>query len=80
MPKVTLSESQKEREIIKQNLVLLQGGMSCSDMGKIIGVSKSTYINRLKRPTQLTLEEVQRLCKHFRISVATFVSDTLNYK
>lgn len=79
MPKVTLSESQKEREIIKQNLVLLQGGMSCSDMGKIIGVSKSTYINRLKRPTQLTLEEVQRLCKHFHISVAAFVSDTLNY-
>lgn len=80
MPKVKLSQTQSERENIKQNLALLQGGLSCEKMGKILGVSKSTYLNRLKHPSQLTIKEVQNLCQHFRIPVATFIEESLSYK
>lgn len=80
MPKVYLTDTQKENDLIKQNLVLLQGGLSCSQMGKIIGVSKSTYLNRLKSPTQLTIQEVNKLCKHFRISVTSFLTERLTWQ
>lgn len=80
MPKVKLSTAQTERANIKHNLVLLQGGLSCEKMGGILGVSKSTYLNRLKHPTQLTIEEVQNICSHFNISVSSFIEDTLSYK
>lgn len=70
MPKVYLTETQKENDLIKQNLILLQGGLSCTQMGKIMGISKSTYLNRLKTPKRLTIEEVNRICKHFHIPVS----------
>ena len=77
MPKVYLTETQKENELLKHNLVMLQGRLNCAQMGKIIGVSKSTYINRLKEPTQLTVKELNKLCKHFRINVASFLTTEL---
>lgn len=77
MPKVYLTEIQKENELLKHNLIMLQGGLNCTQMGKIIGVSKSTYINRLKEPTQLTVKELNKLCKHFHIPVATFLTTEL---
>ena len=80
MPKVYLSDAQRESDLIKQNLTLLQGKLTCSQMGKIIGVSKSTYINRLKSPTQLTIQEVNKLCKHFHISVTSFLTEKLTWQ
>lgn len=80
MPKVYLSDTQRESDLIKQNLTLLQGKLTCSQMGKIIGVSKSTYINRLKSPTQLTIQEVNKICKYFRISVASFLTEKLTWQ
>lgn len=77
MPKVYLTEAQKENDIIKRNLVVLQGGLTCSEMGKIIGVSKSTYINRLKQPSQLTIKELNKLCKYFHVSVSSFLTTEL---
>lgn len=77
MPKVYLTEIQKENELLKHNLVMLQGRLNCTQMGKIIGVSKSTYINRLKEPTQLTVKELNKLCKHFHIPVTTFLTTEL---
>lgn len=80
MPRVYLTEAQKENDLIKQNLVLLQGRLTCSQMGKIIGVSKSTYLNRLKSPTQLTIQEVNKLCKHFHVSVTSFLTEKLTWQ
>ena len=80
MPKVYLTETQKENDLIKQNLILLQGGLSCTQMGKIMGISKSTYLNRLKTPKRLTIEEASRICKHFHISISTFLTEKLTYK
>lgn len=77
MPKVYLTEAQKENDIIKRNLVVLQGGLTCSEMGKIIGVSKSTYINRLKQPSQLTIKELNKLCKYFHVPVSSFLTTEL---
>lgn len=80
MPKVYLTETQKENDLIKQNLILLQGGLSCTQMGKIMGISKSTYLNRLKTPKRLTIEEVNKICKHFHIPVSAFLTEKLTYK
>jgi len=80
MPKIYLTETQKENDLIKYNLLMLQGRLSCEQMGKIIGVSKSTYINRLKSPTQMTIKEASRICKHFHISISTFLTEKLTYK
>lgn len=80
MPKVYLTETQKENEIIKQNLILLQGRLSCEQMGRILGVSKSTYLNRLKSPAQLTVCELKKICKHFNISVNSFLTERLTYQ
>ena len=78
MPRVYLTESQKENEIIKHNLELLQGKRSCIEMGKILGVSKQTYLNRVKKPDQLTICEVSRLCKYFKIEMSHFLTDMLS--
>lgn len=80
MPKVYLTEAQKDNEIIKQNLILLQGRLSCEQMGRILGVSKSTYLNRLKSPAQLTVRELKKICKHFNISVNSFLTERLTYQ
>lgn len=80
MPKVYLTNEQRNNERIKNNLIILQGRMSCSQMGKIMGVSKSTYLNRLKSPQKMTLKELDRICKHFDVSVANFLTGELSFK
>lgn len=80
MPKVYLTDIQKENEMIKHNLKLLQGGKSCIEMGKILGVSKQTYLNRVKHPDRLTICEVSRLCKYFKIEMSHFLTDMLSIK
>lgn len=80
MPKIYLTEFQKDCERIRNNLTLIQGKLSCSDMSRIIGTSKSTYINRLKRPEQLTIKEIYKICKYFKIPIASFLTDKLTLK
>lgn len=80
MPKVFLTESQKYNFIIKNNLILIQGNKSSNEMGKIIGVSKGTYLNRLKSPEQLTVSEVIKLCQYFKINIGSFLTEKLTYK
>lgn len=78
MPRVTLTESTAERERLKANLKLIQGGRSSSELAKVIGVSQTTFYNRLKDPESLTLKEVRLLCKKFKIDRARFVADLLS--
>lgn len=80
MPKIYLTESQKDYERIKNNLTLMQGKLSCYEMSKIIGTSKSTYINRLKHPEQLTIKEIYKICKYFKIPISSFLADKLTLK
>ena len=78
MPRVTLTESTAERERLKANLKLIQGGRSSSEIAEVIGVSQTTFYNRLKDPESLTLKEVRLLCKRFKIDRARFVADLLS--
>lgn len=77
MPRVYLTELQKEQERLRNNLKLLQGGRSNAEMGKIIGACANTYANRLKNPDELTFHEVYCLCRKFRISVGRFYETEL---
>ena len=46
-------------------------------MGKLIGVSGTTFGKRKKDPETLTLAEVRLMCKYFHINPADFVSKEL---
>ncbi len=80
MSKIYLTDSERKEDIVRYNLQLLQGRLSCTQMGKIIGVSKSTYLNRLKNPMQLTIKEIDRICKYFHVDINSFLTEKLTYK
>lgn len=77
MPKVYLTEKQKDYSRLKDNLKLIQGKRTCEQMGVIIGGSKATFSRRLKRPESLTYEEMKRLCDFFKIDLSVFCAGTL---
>ena len=77
MPKVFLTEKQKDCSRLKENLKLLKGNRSCEEMGVIIGSSQWTFQNRMKNPESLTYEEIKRICDFFKIDIATFCGGTL---
>lgn len=77
MPKVYLSEKQKDCSRLKENLKLLKGERTCEQMGVIIGGSYRTFQRRLQNPESLTYEEIKRLCDFFKIDIAAFCSGTL---
>lgn len=77
MPKVFLTEKQKDISRLYENLKLIQGATSNDDMGVIIGGSKRTYERRVKNPESLTYQEIKRLCDHFHIDIAAFCSSKL---
>ena len=77
MPKVTLTESQQQRDRLCKNLKTVQGGLRNADMGEIIGKNKDTYRNRLNDPETLTLREVRLLCRKFHIDINRFVTGEL---
>lgn len=80
MPKIYLTDMQKENDLIKRNLIFLQGKLTCAQMGDIIGVSKSTYINRLKSPSRLTIQEVSKICKYFHVPITIFLTERLTWQ
>lgn len=79
MPKVTLSERQKDRERIRNNLKLLQNSRAYNsvEMGEIIGRTAPTYLSRLRDPDTLTLGEISALCEYFKIEPERFISGVL---
>jgi len=79
MPKITLTERQKDRERLAHNLQLLQRSRSytCEEMGDIIGRSGPTYLSRLRNPDNLTFGEISSLCRYFKIEPERFVCGTL---
>ena len=77
MPKVFLTEKQKDCSRLLDNLKLLKGNRSCEEMGVIIGGSYRTFQRRMKNPESLTYEEIKRLCDFFKIDIAVFCGGTL---
>lgn len=77
MPKVYLTDKQKDCSRLKDNLKLIQGNRTCEQMGVIIGGSYRKYQRRLKNPESLTYEEIKRICDFFKIDIAAFCGGTL---
>ena len=77
MPKVYLTEKQKDCSRLKSNVKLIQGQLSYEDMGNIIGGSKATFSRRMNHPEQFTYGEIKRMCDHFKIDIGTFCGGTL---
>lgn len=79
MPKIKLTEQQRNSQRIADNLRLLQNSREYNshDMGDIIGASNVTYLKRLENPMKLTLEEVLRICRHFKVEPEKFIGKEL---
>lgn len=77
MPKVYLTEAQKEKDRLSRNIELVQGKRSNAEMGKIIGTTGQTFGNRKRNPESFTLSEVRLLCNKFRIDRSDFLTKDL---
>ena len=77
MPKVYLTDKQKDISRLKDNLKLIQGQRTFEQMGVIIGGSKATYSRRMKNPDTLTYKEIKRLCDFFKVDISTFCGGSL---
>ena len=77
MPKVALTERQKDFQRLAYNLKMLQGGRSKQEMADLMGCSLSTYDRRTKHPEELTYSEIKRLCDMTRVDMQNFVCGTL---
>ncbi len=79
MPKVCLSEKQKDHDRLVANLLLIQNSKrkNNAQMGEILGISSSAYSARKKEPEKLTYAEIKKLCGYAKIDVAVFVSEQL---
>lgn len=77
MPKVYLTDNQKDISRLKDNLKLIQGQRTFEQMGVIIGGSKATFSRRMKNPDTLTYKEIKRLCDFFKVDISTFCGGSL---
>ena len=77
MPKIHLTEKEKDHARLIDNLRMIQGRRSNEDMARILGISRSTYIRKAKNPEALTYKELKRLCDFTRVDIASFVSRKL---
>lgn len=71
------SEFQQLRKRLANNLRLLQGTKTSDEMANILCVSRGTYLSRLRNPEKLTVNEMSRLCRAFRIEPEKFLTETL---
>lgn len=78
MPKVSLTEHQKEVDRLRSNLEKVQGRHSNEEMGKLIGRSGVTYASRLKDPETLTMREIRMICSYFKVDRAKFMTEHLS--
>ena len=77
MPKVALTERQKDFQRLGYNLKLLQGNRTVKEMADIMGCSAQTMYNRKKSPEKLTYEEIKRLCDFAKVDMQSFLCGTL---
>lgn len=79
MPKVYLSERQKDHERLVSNLLLIQSSKQKTNaqMGQVLGISSSAYSTRKRHPEKMTYEEIKRLCDYAKVDILTFVSGSL---
>lgn len=79
MPRVCLSEKQKDHDRLVANLLLIQNSKQKNNaqMGEILGISSSAYSARKREPERLTYNEIKKLCKYAKVDVAAFVSEQL---
>lgn len=77
MPKVHLRPIDSFEDRIKQNLLLCKGSKTNDELGKSMGVKRSTVGNRLRKPLEMRLDEVFRLCEKQHINIVDFVGKTL---
>lgn len=77
MPKVALTDRQKDFQRLAYNLKLLQGGRSKQEMADLLGCSLSTYVRRMRNPEELTYEEIKRLCDFSKVDMQNFVCGQL---
>lgn len=79
MPKVALTERQKDFQRLGYNLKMLQGGRTKQEMADLMDVSLSTYRRRTIHPEELTYSEIKRLCDFAGVNIQTFLCGTLRF-
>lgn len=77
MPKVFISEKQKDCSRLQDNLKLIRGNRTNEQMGVIIGCSRDTFTRKLRNPEKLTYKDIKRLCDFFHVDIAAFCKDKL---
>ncbi len=78
MPKVYLSQRAKDAEMVRENMLLVQGARTDEEMSMKIGAkSPQTWRSRKKNPEKLTLGEIMRLCEKCHVDYVAFVSKHL---
>jgi DNA-binding Xre family transcriptional regulator len=80
MPKVAITQAQKDRERIRANLLIIKGGNSNKQMSKVIGASTETFRKRLENPEKLTVDELLRICRRYRISASDLLENQLRIR
>ena len=78
MPKVFLSKRDKDADMLRRNLNLMQGSRSDLAMSNIIGAKAAqTWRSRVQDPYKLTLLEVVKLCEKNHVDPAAFLTKPL---
>lgn len=74
MPKLAT----KTEEILRDNLLAVQGGRTNQEMARIMCFkSEATYKKRLAYPELLTIHEIRLVCERFHIPMKEFINDYL---
>lgn len=77
MPTVRLTETDKDRARLAENLRLIEAGRNVREMATIIGVSPAAYSRRRKQPETLSYKEIYRLCKEAGVDIRAFCGGKL---
>jgi len=69
MPKVTLTESQREQELFETTIMKYAGAalMSTAELAKRARMPTRTLYKRLNQPRTFTLDELKRVCNTLKI-------------
>ena len=80
MPKVYLSETDKDLARLSENLRLVEGGRPAREMAAITGISTAAYCRRRQNPKSLSYEEIYRICREAGVDIRDFVGGKLKLK
>lgn len=69
MPKVTLTESQREQELLESTIKKYAGAalLSTAELAKRASIPTRTLYKRLNQPRTFTLGELKRVCDTLKI-------------